>query len=169
MIETSYNHVLEIALSWFKLTSKLIVSRHLIGVERQPISIDQLTVQRRFDFEPKTDFFGWTDLFFGDIVEKFIFAHKPFFLGRIWNHLMALMLFNKGQTSRTMVNPNSLFILLSSYAQQLTAACNESKQQQAARLLNNYNWFNFTFLVSYIIELFELNKIELINYSNNLK
>ena len=81
MIETSYNHVLEIALSWFKLTSKLIVSRHLIGGEHQPISIDQFTVQRRFDFEPKTDFFGWTDLFFGDIVEKFIFAHKPFFSG----------------------------------------------------------------------------------------
>ena len=81
MIETSYNHVLEIALSWFKLTSKLIVSRHLIGVERQPISIDQLTVQRRFDFEPKTDFFGWTDLSLVTLSKSLFLLINPFFLG----------------------------------------------------------------------------------------
>ena len=58
---------------------------------------------------------------------------SPFFLGRIWNLLMALILFNKGQTSRTMVNPNSLFILLSSYSldntHQLATNASSSKQQ----------------------------------------
>ena len=139
MIETSYNHVLEIALSWSKLASKLekFILQWFSSIEKfSGFLIFSFFSSQKVFLNPKLTFIAELICDSCSLVTLFYFnsgQNKPFFLGRIWNLLMALILFNKGQTSRTMVNPNSLFILLSSYSfnnsQQAPVASNNYQQQ----------------------------------------
>ena len=136
MIETSYNHVLEIVLSWLKLTSKLAKMRSEPS-DWQRTSTNQyrliLSSMKGLILNSKLTFLAELICSLVTLSKSLFLLLSPFFLGRIWNLLMALILFNKGQTSRTMVNPNSLFILLSSYSldntHQLATNASSSKQQ----------------------------------------